>query len=194
MSLDIRITQGRTAFLDLAIQGARLDEDVRKAVREMTAVYRAKVVAELRAPKSGTRYGARKSRAFYRRQSRTVQVFGGRTARYTATVRAARRTRAYTASAPGQAPAVFTGTLARSVRFRTPAKGKGWSARIFADRRTAFYRHMLEFGTDQRQTKRPRKNVGAVAPRPIWSRYQAEIEKELPARVLAALDRFQRGG
>jgi hypothetical protein len=194
MSLDIRITQGRSSFLDLAIQGARLDQDVRKAVREMAASYRARVVAELRAPKSGTKYGARTGRAFYRKQRRTAQVFGGRTATYTANVRVNGRTRAYTASAPGQAPAVFTGTLARAVRSKIPARGKGWSARVFADRGTAFYRHMLEFGTKQRQTKRPRRNVGAVAPRPIWSKFQAEIEKALPAAVLAALDRFQRGG
>lgn len=194
MSLDMRITQGRTAFLDLAIQGARLDQDVRKAVRELAATYRAKVIAELRAPKSGTKYGARAGRSFYRRARRSVEVFGGRTARYTATVRANKRTKAYTASAPGQAPAVFTGTLARSVRARTPAKGKGWAARVFADRGTAFYRHMLEFGTKQRFTKKPRRNVGAVAPRPIWSKYQAEIDRALPQAVLAALDRFQRGG
>jgi hypothetical protein len=193
MSLDIRISGGRTAFLDLAIQGARLDEDVRKAVREMAAAYRTRLIAELRAPKGGKAYGGRTGRAFYRRQRRTVE-FGDARRSFTAAVRVQGRTRAYKASAPGQAPAVFTGTLARSVRLKVPGRGKGWSARVFADRGTAFYRHMLEFGTSQRATKRPRRNVGAVAPRPIWSRYQAQIERELPAKVLEALDRFQRGG
>lgn len=191
--LGIQITQGRTAFLDLAIQGAQLDADVRKAVRDLTSLYRKRVVAELRSPKSGRKYGARTGRAFYRRQRRTTQVFG-RTATYTANVRVKGRTRAYTASAPGQAPAAFTGTLARSVRAKVPARGKGWSARVFADRGTAFYRHMLEFGTKQRQTKRPRRSVGAVAPRPIWSRLQADVDRALPAAVLAAVERFQRGG
>jgi hypothetical protein len=193
MSLDMRITQGRTAFLDLAIQGARLDQDVRKAVREMAGAYRARLIAELRAPKGGKAYGARTGRAFYRRQRREVQ-FGDARRSFTAPAKVKGRTRAYTASAPGQAPAAFTGTLARSVKLKVPGRGKGWSARVYADRGTAFYRHMLEFGTKQRATKRPRRNVGAVAPRPIWSRYQAEIERELPARILEALDRFQKGG
>lgn len=191
--VDLRITQGRTAFLDLQLQGAKLDQDVRTAVREMAASYRARVVADLRAPKSGRQYGARNARSFYRKQRKTVQLLGGKRGSYMATVRSTKRTRAYTASAPGQAPAVFTGTLARSVRSKVPAKGKGWSARVFASRATAFYRHFLEFGTAPRATKRPARNVGRVAPRPIWSRYQAEIERELPARVLTALDKFQAG-
>lgn len=190
---DLRITQGRTAFLDLQLQGAKLDQDVRTAVREMAASSRARVVAELRAPKSGQQYGARRARAFYRKQRKTVQLLGGKRGSYMATVRATKRTRAYTASAPGQAPAVFTGTLARAVRSKIPGKGKGWSARVFASKATAFYRHFLEFGTAMRATKRPPRHVGRVAPRPIWSRYQAEIERELPARVLAALDKFQAG-
>jgi hypothetical protein len=193
MSLQLRIEEGRTAFLDLAIQGARLDQDVRKAVRELAGIYRQRVVAELRAPKSGKKYGARTGRAFYRRQRRTTEVFGGRTASYTALTRVTGRTRAYTASAPGQAPAVFTGTLVRSVKAKIPPKGKGWSARVFADRGTAFYRHMLEFGHGA--TRKGRKGrTGPAAPRPIWSKYQAQIERDLPQRIVAALERFQRGG
>lgn len=192
MSVDLRITQGRTVFLDLLVQRARLDEDVRKSVREMTASYRQRIVAELRAAKSGKQYGGRTSRAFYRRVRREVTLFGGARGSYRAAVRVTKRTRAYTASRPGEAPALLTGTLARSVRTKT--KAKGWQARVFADRGTAFYRHFLEFGTGARATRRPRRNVGALAPRPIWSRYQAQIERELPQRVLAALDRFQRGG
>lgn len=194
MSASLRVTQGRTAFLDLMIQQARLEQDVREAVRDLTGTYRARLIAELRAAKSGRRYGARRARAFYRRQRRTVTLFGGAKGSYRAAVRVTRRTRAYTASAPGQAPAVFTGALARAVRSKIPARGKGWSARVYTDRGTAFYRHFLEFGTGPRQTRRPRRNVGALAPRPIWSKYQMQIEKELPAHVLAAVDRFQRGG
>jgi hypothetical protein len=123
-----------------------------------------------------------------------VTLFGGATGSYRTTARVAKRTRAYTASKAGEAPAVFSGTLARSVRSKVPGRGKGWSAYVYADRGTAFYRHFLEFGTEQRQTKRPRRNVGRVAPRPIWSKFQAEIERELPQRVVAALERFQRGG
>lgn len=190
---DIRVTQGRTAFLDLQLQGATLDKDVRAVVREMAASYRARVVADLRAPKSGRQYGARAARSFYRRQKRTVQLPGGKTGSYRAVARVQGKTRAYTASAPGQAPAVFSGTLARAVRSRVPSKGKGWSARVYADRGTAFYRHFLEFGTGPRMTKRPARNVGRLAPRPIWGKYQAQIERELPTRVLAALDKFQAG-
>lgn len=193
MSLDIRITQGRTAFLDLAIQGARLDQDVRAAVREMAAGYRAKVVTELRSPKSGRRYGAQRGRAFYRRVTRQVELFGGKTGRYRAVQRVTGNTRAYTASAPGQAPATRSGTLARAVRAKIPGRGKGWTARVFADRGTAFYRHFLEFGHGPARKGR-KGRTGYAAPRPIWSKYQAQIERELPQRVLAALDRFQRGG
>jgi hypothetical protein len=192
MSLDMRITQGRTVFLDLLVQQRRLDGDVRKAIREMTATYRARVVAELRSAKSGKKYGARSSRAFYRRVRTSVTLFGGAQGSFRRATRVKGKTRAYTASAPGQAPAVFTGTLARSVR--TKVRGKGWQARVFADKGTAFYRHFLEFGTGPRSTKRPRRFVGALAKRPIWSRYQAQIERELPQRVLTAIERFQRGG
>lgn len=194
MSIDLRITQGRTAFLDLLVQQQQLDQDVRRAVREMTATYRQRLIADLRSPKGGKAYGGRKSRAFYKRVRREVELFGGARGSYRGIARDTRRTRAYTASRPGEAPAVFTGTLVRAVRTKVPSRGKGWSSRIYADRGTAWYRHLLEFGTGQRATKRPRRNVGRVAPRPVWSRYQAIIERELPQRVLAALDRFQRGG
>lgn len=192
MSIEMRITQGRTVFLDLLVQQRRLEDDVRKSIREMTAAYRARVVGELRAAKSGKAYGARTRRAFYRRVRTSVTLFGGAQGSFRRATRVTGKTRAYTASAPGQAPAVFTGTLARSVR--TKVRGRGWQARVFADKGTAFYRHFLEFGTGPRRTKRPRRFVGALARRPIWSRYQAQIERELPQRVLAAIERFQRGG
>lgn len=192
MSIEMRITQGRSTFLDLKIQQGKLEQDVRAAVREMTAAYRARIVAELRAPKGGRQYGARASRAFYRRVRTNVTLFGGAQGSFRRVTRVQGKTRAYTASKPGQAPASFTGTLARSVR--TKVKGGGFRARVFADKGTAFYRHFLEFGTGPRSTRRPRRFVGALAARPIWSRLQAEIERELPRRVLAAVDKFQRGG
>lgn len=193
MSVDLKITAGRTVFLDLLVQQQRLDQDVRRAVREMVTSYRQRLLAELRRPKGGRQYGARQSRAIYRRVRRETKLFGGARGSYRAVTRVNRRTRAYTASRAGEAPAVFSGTLARSVRSKVPGRGKGWSAYVFADRGTAFYRHFLEFGTEQRQTKRPRRNVGRVAPRPIWSKFQAQIERELPQRVLTAIERFQRG-
>ncbi|MBP8295220.1 MAG: hypothetical protein KAX84_03870 [Burkholderiales bacterium] len=191
MSLDLRITQGRTAFLDLAIQAARLDQDVREAVRDMAATYRGRVIAELRAPKGGRRYGERTGRSFYRRQRRSVEMFGGKRGTYSAVVRSTKKTRAYTASAPGQAPATYTGVLARAVRSKIPARGKGWSARVFADKGTAFYRHFLEFGHGP--GRKGKGHTGFAAPRPIWGKYQREIEAELPRRIVTALERFQRG-
>lgn len=194
MTVEMKITQGRTVFLDLLVQQGKLDQDVRAAVRALANEMRARIIADLRAPKGGRQYGARKSRAIYRRVRRQVTLFGGAQGSYRATQRVKSRTRAYTASRPGEAPAVFSGTLARAVRAKVPQRGKGWSAYIFADRGTAFYRHFLEFGTDQRQTKRPRRNVGRVAPRPVWSKRQAQIERVLPRVIGLALDRFQRGG
>lgn len=191
MTASLRIIEGRGAFLDLRIQTARMEADIRKTLREMAASYRQRVVATLRAPKSGRRYGGRSARAFYRVQRRSVTLFGGKTGSYRAAVRATKATKAYTASAPGQAPAVLTGTLLRSIRTKVPSRGKGFTVRVFANRQTAFYRHFLEFGHGAARKGR-KGRTGPAAPRPVWSPLQAEIQRELPRRVLAALDHFTR--
>lgn len=187
----IRIVEGRRTFLDLQIQAGRMEDDIRKAIREMASAYRARVVAAIRAPKSGRQYGARSARAFYRTERRAVTLFGGRRGTYRAAVRATKATKAYRASAPGQAPATVTGTLLRSIRLK-PGR-KGLSARVFASKGTAFYRHFLEFGHGPARKGR-KGRTGPAAPRPLWSPLQAQILRELPTRVLAALDHLTRAG
>ncbi len=193
--IDIRITTGRTAFLDLLIEQKKLDEAIRLSVRGLAREYRAKLLGHLRAPKSGRLYAARKERATYRRTKGVVR-------------RLSVATKRVRASAPGQAPAVSTGTLVRSVRTKIGGKGGAYSARIFADRKTAFYRHFLEFGVGARQIRRGRQfdgkskkqrlrarnaaSSGAVAPRPVWSPLQAQMTAELEARVRAAVQGFAK--
>lgn len=193
--IDIRVSAGRTAFLDLLIDQRKLDAEIRSAIRGLAREYRQRLVSQLRAPKSGRTYAAREQRGTYRRTKGVVR-------------RLSVGTKRYRASAPGQAPAVQTGTLVRSVRTKIGGKGGAYAARIFADRKTAFYRHFLEFGVGQRQIRRGRQfdgagkrqrlrlrnaaSSGAVAPRPVWSPLQAALSRDLQSRVLAAVQGFAR--
>lgn len=187
--IDLKIT-GRETFLDLQINARRLDETLRTTVKDLARSYEAALKNELRRPKSGKAYGAQTSRFAFRRSSRKSVIFG-RTANVRTIVRRPVKTRAYRASAPGEAPASFTGNELRSIKVKT----RGYSATIFADRGIAFYRHFLEFGTKAR-TQRTQKgksvnrNVGAIAPRPLFSPLQARLDGELQSRVERAVDLF----
>lgn len=198
-------TTNRTAFLDLAIAQGRMRDDIRASVRLLAREYRARVVAAIRSAKRGERYARRAARSTYRRQRQMVQLFGGRTA----TARVVRgiqvRTGTYTASAPGEAPANFTGTLLRSLKTRFGVRDGAMFARVYADRRTAFYRHMLEFGTGPRTIRRAtlragrgvrqaqRVGSGSIEPRPLFSPLQAQLERDLMARVQRAANAFAAG-
>ncbi|MFX5918479.1 hypothetical protein ABTE65_18710, partial [Acinetobacter baumannii] len=89
------------------------------------------LLAELRSPKHGRHYGATARRVVYRRVRRTVALPGGQRGSYRTVEKRVGRGRAYTASAPGEPPAVYTGTLLRSVK----VKQRAYAARIYADRR-----------------------------------------------------------
>lgn len=185
---------GRATFLDLQIESRRLDETIRTAIRDLSRDYNAKLIAELRRPKGGKTYGANKGRRTYARQKVKSTVFGRKVA-YTAVVKQVRPTNAYRASAPGEAPAVHTGAEVNAVRIKFPSKGKGYSARIYADRGTAFYRHFLEFGTRPRvqatwRGKAVNRRVGRIAPRPVFSPLQSQLQIDLGARVQRAVDLF----
>ncbi|MBK1656846.1 hypothetical protein [Paracraurococcus ruber] len=193
--IDLKVTQGRETFLDLVIAGRRLDETLRQTVRETAQEYQARLKADLRAAKSGKLYGARAGRRTFRRVTRKTTVFG-RQASYRTVAAVARNTRAYRASAPGQAPAVFTGAELRAVKLKFPAKEKGYGAKVFADRGVAFYRHFLEFGTRDRVQRRGaggkavNRFVGRIEPRPVFSPLQAQLEAEMLRRVGRAADLF----
>lgn len=185
---------GRSSFLDLVIEGRRLDEGIRGAIRDLAQQYNARLVAELRRPKGGKRYGGSKGRRTYRRGTVRTTVFG-KAVKYRGVIKDTIATVAYRASAPGEAPAVQTGSEVGAIKVKFPSKSKGYGARIFADRKVAFYRHMLEFGTRARVQKTQRgkavnRYVGSVAPRPVFSPLQAQLTGDLAGRVQRAVDVF----
>lgn len=200
---------GRSTFLDLVIEGRRMDETIRTAIRDVAREYEAKLKVALQKPKSGKQYGGRTGRSYSRVRRKTV-VFG-KAVSYRAVVRTSTGRTAYRASAPGEAPAVASGSELRSIKVKFPAKQKGYGARVYADRGVAFYRHFLEFGTKERFMRNRKtgeaitsshfngrkrgmggagKSVGRIAPRPVFSPLQAELETALMARVTRAADLF----
>jgi hypothetical protein len=214
VTIEVEIT-GRGEFLRLAIEAGRMDQAVRDAVRNLSRQYREKAVAEIRRAKSGKAEAARRSRGYYRRvREKGVELFGGATGTVSRLKYTARRTGAYRASRPGEAPASLTGTLARSVRAKYPSRGSnGYGATIYANRGTAWYRHLLEFGTRERFMRQRRKagagvasshvsgrsrakgaagkSVGRVLPRPLWTPMQARLQADMEAAVLRALAEFK---
>ncbi|MDQ1078006.1 hypothetical protein [Pseudoroseomonas cervicalis] len=180
MSLRIKV-EGGGAFLQMQIAGQQLDKAVQDEVRKLAREGRQAAVAAIRGAKSGRKYGAQSSRSYYRRVRQEVTVFGGKQAKVTRNVRQTKATKAYTASAPGEAPAVLTGTLLRAIRTKFPRSQKGYGAKVFAYRGTAYYRHFLEFGTSS-----------GLAKRPLWSPIQERLEAQLESRLLTAVDRFVR--
>jgi hypothetical protein len=183
--------QGRGEFLRLEVEGAKLAGSIRDDIRQLAGVYRARVIAELRRAKSGRQYGATTGRQVYRRTSRMATVFGGMQKKVSTVRLVTTNTRAYRASAPGEAPATLSGTLAGAVRAKISPPSKGLGATVYAGRRTAWYRHLLEFGTKQRTSVRSKRgkggNRGSVQPRPIWGPLQDRLQAELFAKVEAAV-------
>jgi hypothetical protein len=199
--------EGRTAFLDLQISQARLRQQIREDVRLLAREYRAKLIAAIRGSKSGRRYARRSGRKVYRSKRERVQLFGGRTGSLRRITATTVNVGTHRASAPGEAPASFTGTLLRSIRTKFSVRRDSVFARVYADRSTAFYRHMLEFGTAnatrrgvKSRLKKGRQTVfvsrlgkGAIAPRPVFSPLQAQLQRELVARVERAAAAFASG-
>ncbi len=187
------VTQGRSSFLDLVIEGREMDADIRKAIRELAREYEGQVKAELRRPKTGKLYGGGARRVYSRQRVKTT-VFG-KAVSYRGLVASAVAAPQYRASRPGEAPASRTGAEVGAVRLRFPSKGRGYSARVFADRGVAFYRHFLEFGTAPRvqrtqSGKAVNRVVGRVAPRPLFTPLQKRLSEDLFRRVERAVDVF----
>tara|TARA_R110000751_G_scaffold307640_1_gene430345 strand:- start:32969 stop:33562 length:594 start_codon:yes stop_codon:yes gene_type:complete len=185
---------GRKTFLALTIESRRLDATIRDSIRDLSREFEAKLKAELRRPKGGQAYGVNKGRRSYSKRRVTETVLG-KSMTFTKIVGTTKVVRAGRASRPGEAPGVYTGNMVRSIRVKYPAQGKGYSARIFANRKTAFYRHFLEFGTKNRVQKRSRgntvnKSVGRIAPRPVFTPMQADLQARLFGRVERAVDLF----
>ena len=187
MSIGIK-AEGGQSFLAMQIQARQLDQQIKTEVRALAREGRQKAANAIRSGKSGREYGATNARRAYKRVRRTVETFGGNKGSYMGLLRAQRAQKAYRASAPGEAPASPTGTLLRSLRIAYPTREKGYGAKVFANRGTAFYRHFLEFGTSERRTKK--RAAGRIAPRPLFSPLQREMEGELESRLLRAIARF----
>lgn len=188
MKIGMSVTQGRAAFLDLAIQAGRMDDEIKASIKRLAAKYQAEVVRLLSQQGSGKQY--RRTRGGYKVVRRRVELFGGKKATIRTTQRQAASGALYRASAPGQPPAQFTGNLLRGVRTKYPSKGKGYTAITFSSRKLAAHRHLLEFGTAPRFQPLKggkRRFVGRVAPRPVWSPLTAKAGPELEAAVLQSL-------
>lgn len=145
----------------------------RRLVTELAQQAKAEVKETIRRPKSGRAYGGGQDATAYRLQ----RVGGKRIAqRYTA------RVRAYTASAPGEAPASRSGVLLRSIR-SARLKKADFGFFVFANSRTAFYRHFLELGTGNRKGR-----SGRVAPRPLFTPLALKYTRLLEQRADRELD------
>lgn len=186
--------ENRGGFLKLAADAAALDADIRGLIRSMGREYNRIIAAELARPKSGRLYGVRTNRIRYRAVRRRVELFGGVTRTVTRREQLrSTRVRSWRASRPGEAPAVFTGNLLRGLRLAFPTRGKGMTAMLFSRKGVASHRHLLEFGTGPRvqrtqNGKRVNRDVGRVAPRPIWSPLQRRALDDLQRRLLRVLD------
>lgn len=169
----------RFAVNDIAAEFRRFEarkselfKPYRRIVSELSKQAKSEVQATIRKPKSGRAYGGGQDATAYRLQ----RVGGKRVAsRYTA------RVRAYTASAAGDAPASRTGVLVRSIRIARLKKAD-FGFFVFANSKTAFYRHFLEFGTRDRRRKSGGAS-GRVAPRPLFTPLAAKYQRLLEQRV-----------
>lgn len=174
MSVGMQVTQGRSAFLDLAIDAAKLDEGIKAAIRKLTRESKAELLQALRKPGTGRFYKGSTS------QRRNARRWFGKT----------RGSPAYRASAPGQPPARMSGNLVNSVRTKYPRREKGYGAKVFAIQGVAFYRHFLEFGAGPAQEGKRKGAGGYRAPRPVFSPIQKKLDAQLEAAVLGAINDF----
>lgn len=185
--INLKIT-GRDSFFKLAVDAARMDMAIRKEIRDLAREYNSYIANELRRPKSGNTYGARSGQTRYRTAREKITLPNGmqrivkrRVAMKSKTVKS------WTASAPNEPPAVFTGNLLRGLRLTFPKREKGYGARIFSSKRFANHRHWLEMGTGLRRQKTTGRKLGKIAPRPLWTPTQRRVIMDLERRVLRAL-------
>lgn len=170
MSGSVGVTQGAGEFLRLQINAAKLDNEIKAAVRRLLRENRVALVAALSRPGSGRLYGAGKVRS--------KRFFSG-----------ARSAGAYRASAHGQPPARRSGTLVNSVRTKTRGKN-GYGGKVFAHRGIAFYRHYLEFGAGPAKEGKRQGAGGVRAPRPVFSPMQRDLDGKAEAAALKAVNDF----
>lgn len=169
-------------FRKFEARTSSLFRPARLAIRELVTQARGEARELIAASKSGRQYGGQVDSSVYRLQ----KINGKRKA-----TRLSTRFGAYRASAPGEAPASRTGTLLRSIRVARigaeKGRDRGFEFFVFADRRTAFYRAFLEFGTRWRRRKR-RGGAGQVEPRPLWTPLQRKFSRLARQRLDLAVE------
>lgn len=161
-----------------------LFKPLRTVVTDVAKAAKAETKATIRRRKGGKSYSGQIDRKAYKLEKR---------GRGRAAVQVSLSHRGYVASAPGEAPASRTGVLLASIRqARLRKKGADFGFFIFANSKTAFYRHFLEFGTRERARKRRGGgSSGKIAPRPLFTplalKYERllreRIEREIPAAL-----------
>jgi hypothetical protein len=185
--IDLKIS-GRDSFFKLTIDAARMDMAIRKEIRDLAREYNRYIANELRRPKSGITYGARSGRTRYRTTREKITLFGGvQRVVKRRTAMKSKKVKSWTASAPDEPPAIFTGNLLRGLRLAFPKREKGYGARIFSSKKFANHRHWLEMGTKLRKQKTTGRNLGQITPRPLWTPTQRRVIMDLERRVVRAL-------
>lgn len=164
--------------------GGRIDKDTRGVIRRTAQEARRAMVVSLNKNGSGRLY----SSGTEQRRYEIAKTFSGRRRAFIASVRTRRGT--YQASSPNNPPARLTGTLVRSIRARATRSRRGdYVFIIYADARTAFYRHFLEFGTGN---FRPLGTGGNIEPRPFIAPVQRRFAEIMAQRLNATVDQSIR--
>lgn len=164
--------------------GGRIDKETRDVIRKTAQEARRALVSTINKKGGGrayqlgsTRIGYKVGRSFWgdKRAFRTgLRTRGGE----------------HRASLPGSPPARLTGTLVRSIRARAARSRRGdYVFVIYADPRTAFYRHFLEFGAGH---SRRLGAGGGIAPRPFLSPIQRRFAEIMAQRLNATITRSIR--
>jgi hypothetical protein len=171
----IRVTINDIAaeFRRFEARKSGLFKPLRSIVVDLARQAKAEVKAAIRRKKAGRVYGG----GIDRKNFKFLKVDGRRRLRKV-TIQVKR----YTASAPGDAPASRTGVLLNSIRSARMKRSVDFGFFIFANSRTAFYRHWLEFGTKARRRGK-RGNAGRIEKRPLFTPLAMKYERLLATRI-----------
>lgn len=169
-----------TGLRTLVRLGGKIDKELRAIIRTTAAEARRELVMMLNRGGTGKTYAYGANRQAYRLGR---SLISGRTKASRTRVRV--RTAAHRASAPGQPPARLTGTLVRSIKARAARSRRGdFVFVVFADPRTAYYRHFLEFGTKH---SRALLAGGNIEPRPFINPVSRKYVELLFSRLSAKI-------
>lgn len=174
----ITINDVAAEFRRFEARKSDLFKPLREIIVDLSRKAKAEVKATIRRKKAGRVYGG----GLDRKNFKIAKVNGSKRA-----TQVSIQVKRYTASAPGDAPASRTGVLLNSIRAsRMKSKKVDFGFFVFANSRTAFYRHWLEFGTKSRRGKGSRK-AGRLEPRPLFTPLAVKYERLLADRINSEL-------